>query len=236
MQTLGSARRSALLLLVGMVVTLPLATHLDFHWGWENGPIENLQALILWAGAMAACGAAWQQRSSAVGGAIWRVAAIIWLGMLGRELAWGATFLPAIGFDAHSGPVYSSHSVWWRPAVGWVCGALLLLSAYWVVRDRLLSRVVLRWWREGAWPWSCLLVFVLGMVVSAQAEGHGHIPWLSAHITGLVAEEMAEAWAYAALWCAQWHLIRHTARWAQPGLRAAAANATLDGHWKGGAV
>lgn len=213
MFTLGIARRASFYLLLCLLLSLPLAHQLPLSWGWENGPFESLQALTLFAGCLTAVWCAWSQRRQS-GAAIWRIAALFWLCMLGRELAWGAVFLPPQGMDAQTGPLYSSSVLWFKPAVKWVCIAFLMLSAFWVWRHQLLARVVWPWLQQRLMPWSYLLIFVLAMLLSAHAEGHVMLPVLqSLPITGMVAEEMTECWAYLSLWLAQWQLMSCTNVW-----------------------
>lgn len=213
MKTLINMRSSTGLLLGGLCACFMLAMGLPVSWGWENGPLENLQAVILLVGMLVAVMAAGQQRHMPAG-KIWWVAALLWLGMLGRELAWGAVFLPAHGFDPETGPRFTSSILWWKPAVVWLCAALLAGCVYWVLRYRLIPRVLLRWLREGAMPWGCLAVFVLAMVLSAVTEGHGQLPALPLpEMTLLAMEEMAECWAYLSLWWGQWVLVHHMQEW-----------------------
>lgn len=95
-----------------------------------------------------------------------------------------------------------------------LCLGMLLACLYWVVRHRLISRVVLRWLREGAIPWGCLLVAGLAMLLSVLAQDHGSawthkLPDATLAIMG----EVAQCWAYAALWWAQWVLLHHMQDW-----------------------
>ncbi len=207
---------SNLLLAVLLVLSFPLAYWLPQSWGWENGPLENAQVVIMLAGLLAAAMAAYRQGST-VAAPLWWVALPFWLAFMGRELAWGAAFLPAIGHNQW-GPTISSGVLWFRPAVPWVCGALLLLCCYWMLRHQLWSRVLLRLQRERAWPVASLALFVLAMVISTNAEGHGFVrlqDWFGTQV--VVLEELVETWGYAALWLAQWALIRHTAGWCRSG-------------------
>jgi hypothetical protein len=74
--------------------------------------------------------------------------------------------------------------------------------------------VLLRLQRERAWPVASLTLFVLAMVISTNAEGHGFVhlqDWFGTQV--VVLEELVETWGYVALWLAQWALIRHTAGW-----------------------
>ena len=205
-------RRGNLLLAALLALSFPLAHALPTFWGWENGPLENAQAVILLVGALAAAWAAYSQRGTP-GAPLWWVALPCWWIALGRELAWGAVFLPPMG-HGEWGPVISSKVLWYRPAVPWVCAAVLLLCGYWALRHHLWSQVLQRLQQERAWPVASLLLPVLAAVISHHAEGHGGVrlhDWLGTQV--LVLEELVEVWGYAALWLAQWALIGHTARW-----------------------
>lgn len=222
MKTLDGMRASSVVLLLSGCVSCAIALSLPVHWGWESGHLENMQAALLLVGAVSAMVAAWQQRS-VPGGAIWKVASLFWLVMLGRELAWGATLLAPLSFDPEHGPLYTSSVLWWKPAVKWMCMGLLALCVVWTLRHRLISRVGLRWWRESAMPWGALANFALAMVVGTLAEREG-AQWLPMSAGGLlVLEEMAECWAYLALWWAQWSLQQHMLQW-----RASAYVTTLQ--------
>lgn len=213
MKTLINVRLSTWVLLLGLCVSYVCAAALPASWGWENGPLETYQAVTLLVGVLLSWIAAYQQRDMSTS-KIWLVASLFWLGMLGRELAWGAVFLPAMGVDPQSGPRYTSSVLWWKPAVVWVCSALLVVCLYWVVRYRLLQRVVLRWLRERSMTWGCLMVFVLAMVMGAMAEGHaGGLLDKLPESARMVMEEMAECWAYMALWWAQWRLVHDMQDW-----------------------
>lgn len=206
-------RLSSGLLFAGLVIGSVLALKLPATWGWENGLLENFQAVTVLLGLSVACLAAWQQRSI-VASKIWCVAAVVWLAMLGHELAWGAVFVPAQSVSDSHGPLYSARALWWQPAVVWVCSALLLLCGAWVVRFQLVQRAVLRWLREAAMPWGCLTVLVLAMLLSATAAGQG-LWTLPQALDGqrMVLQAMAECWAYLALCWGQWLLVQHMQQW-----------------------
>ncbi|WP_228529807.1 hypothetical protein [Diaphorobacter caeni] len=199
---------------MGVASALPLSAALPSHWGWENGPLENAQVVLLLAGCLTALWAALRQTGRAAR-SLWWMAAMIWLILAGRELAWGAAFLPPMGFDDH-GPVISSRVLWYRPAVPWVCLALLLTGVIGMWRNKAFSRVLLVLQREHAWPWFRLAVLVVCIVLSTVAEGHGlvHLPFIQ-HSALIVAEELFESWGYLALWLAQWQVIRHMDGWAR---------------------
>lgn len=213
MKTLINMRSSSWLLLGGLCAFFMLSMGLPASWGWENGPLEIFQALTLLLGLAVAVTAGWQQRGMTTG-KIWWVAALCWLGMLGRELAWGAVFLPAQYVHPDTGPSYTSSMAWGQPAVVWVCAAMLAVGAYWVLRYRLIPRVLLRWQRERAMPWGCLVAFVAAMLLSTLAASHGKAAMPHLPVTTLLAMEgMAECWAYLSLWWAQWVLVHHMQEW-----------------------
>ncbi|MPN32983.1 hypothetical protein SDC9_180466 [bioreactor metagenome] len=195
-----------------MVTTLWQSSLLPLHWGWENGPLENFQVLMLLVGGATAAWAALRQSDRAVR-VFWWMAAVIWLILVGRELAWGAALLPPMGFDDH-GPIISSRVLWYRPAVPWICGALVLVAFVRMVRNAAFGRVLVPLLREGAWPWFRLGLLVLCVVLATVAEEHGkaHLPFLEKSAL-IVSEEMFEVWAYLALWLAQWQVICHTNGW-----------------------
>ena len=202
------------MLLLGFLTALPLATVLPQSWGWENGFLEDAQVVILLAGCLTAVWAGLRQ-SDAAARASWWSAALVWLILAGRELAWGAAFMPPMGFDDH-GPIISSRVLWYRPAVPWVCAGLLLVALVSMWQSKAFSRFVMRLLRERAWPWLTVALIAACVTMSAISEGHGklHVPMMDVSAL-IVAEEVFETWAYVGIWLAQWQLIRHSARWAR---------------------
>lgn len=202
-------------LLLALILSFPLSFILPQWLGWENGLLENIQAVTLLAGMLAAALAAGQQKGS-VAAPLWWIAMPFWLVFLGRELAWGAAFLDPMG-ENQWGPTISSRVLWYRPAVPWIGTALLLLCIYWLLRHRVFSRVLVRLQQERAWPWFSLGIFALAMMASTNAEGHGFMRfqhWWGTQV--VVLEELVETIGYFALYLAQWRLIRQTATWRTP--------------------
>ena len=205
-------RGSCALLLILILSSATVSGWLPLSWGWENGFLENAQAVLLMAGFAYACWHALVQTGSVA--ALWKIASLFWLAMAGRELAWGAAFLKPMGYTSE-GPVISSRVLWYRPTVPWLCAAMLLMCVYWLWRHRVIQTVAMRLWKEHAFPLLSLALFVLAMLVSNMAEGHGFTAlarWLEM-AQPMVTEELAEFWAYAALWLSQWLLVQHTAAW-----------------------
>lgn len=197
---------SNVLLLVLLVGSIFISPYLPVDWGWENGAVENAQVLVLLLGMATAIWGA--QFHGFPVRRLWVVASLFWLAMAGRELAWGAAFWPESGFSPESGPIITSRILWYRPAVPWILALMLAWVVYAVLRYRLISRVVWPWCRQRLVPWTTLALFVLAMLVSAHAEGHALLGLpVPPEQTAMVLEEVAEFWAYVALFWAQWQLV-----------------------------
>ena len=93
--------RLSLLLLA---LLLPAALCLPAWWGWENGPLENLQILVLAAGLAMSLLAAYNHSADRQARTLWRWLSPFWLLCIGRELSWGRVFFP-VSMGAH-GPEF----------------------------------------------------------------------------------------------------------------------------------
>jgi hypothetical protein len=79
--------------LLGLVLSFPLSFVLPQSLSWEMDS-ENIQAVTLLLGMVApGCGAA---AKGLLAAPLWWIASLFWLAFLGRELAWGAAFLPSL--------------------------------------------------------------------------------------------------------------------------------------------
>lgn len=206
MRTRVNVRASSWMLLVGLCVAYILAAGLPAAWGSPSGPLAGLQIVTLLLGLLLALVAAYQQRAMAVG-KVWLVVAIGWLALLCQELVWPAAWQPRWdGMPA----AYGQGA--WMSATLWALG--VVASAYWVLRYRLISRVVLRWLRESAMPWGCAAVAVLAWGLSTWALGQwGAVLSPVPADSGRVMAAMAQCWAYMALWWGQWLLVHHMQEW-----------------------
>lgn len=208
-------RASSWILLLGLCLGYILAAGVPASWGKHDGVLEGVQAVTLLAGGLVAVLAAYQQRGMAVG-KIWWVAAMGWLGLLSHELAGHAGLvLPQAQVWLDAGPRLPSGGLPWPAlAAAGAYAALLLAGVYWVLRYRLLSRVVVRWWHESAMPWGCVLVGMLALLLAAVAQGQVGLPMPQMpDTTRSVMVAMTECWVYAALWWAQWLLLHHMQDW-----------------------
>ncbi|HBF49257.1 MAG TPA: hypothetical protein DDX04_01460 [Massilia sp.] len=209
------------ILLLCLVLCYPLARVIPLEWSWENGVIENAQVVVLLAGLVLA-GRAWL-RGSRDGAAMLGLCAMpVWFLLAGRELSWGAVFLPPLGFGPE-GPVFSSRVLPYRPLVPAFAGLLVLASFVTGWRHgvhRYLKRVI----AGGGFPWMCVVV-VLGAALGSTL-GEGHVPafahdWV-AH--SQVLEEMSELVGYMALVVAQAVVLRYREPVKAPASKRAAEN------------
>lgn len=196
------------LILLSTCLGLGLAMHLPQWVAWENGPLESAQNFVLFAGCWVAVRAACEFRHPS-SKALCMVAMLFWLAFLGREVAWGAVFMPPTE-DSPWGPVWSSRQLVYRPLVPYVIGWMAVCAAYVWVRYQVWSVVVVKLARARALPLFALLQFVGCMVISSGAEGRG-LGWLhdGYGMNAMVLEEWAEVCGYLALLLAQATVFYH---------------------------
>ncbi|MBD8528909.1 MULTISPECIES: hypothetical protein [unclassified Massilia] len=208
-------------LLLAFLSCYPLSRIMPPSWAWENGVVENAQALALVVGAVLAW-LAWRRLRPHAAALIARCAVPVWLLLAGRELSWGAVFLPPHGFDA-GGPIYTSRVLWYRPLVPAFAAIVLVivLIVAWRQRlDRPLRQVMAR----RRFPWLPILTIVAVMCASTFAEGHLY-PFKDVVLEqGEAYEELVELVGYLALLAAQARVLRETTPAGQPG-RAGKAGA-----------
>lgn len=220
----NAGRWAQLALLAGVVLVFGVAKVLSPTTGWENGWFEVAQNIFLGA---AGCMSLWQVsrlRTASHQALLW-VAALIWWIFMGREMSWGAVFLQPSSWSDTAGPIWSSRALlWYRPAVPWVVGSLLLVVMALAVHRKAWRAFVLLS-RNQQWPWAALGLFALCFALASQAEGKGGLDleaWYGLH--AVVLEELLETLGYLALWLAQVQVF-WALRAAQPLAPAAAPNA-----------
>jgi len=195
-------------LLLCLFLCYPLARMVPVDWGWENGVVENTQVVVLLSGLLFAC-RAWL-RGPKDDAAMLALSAIpIWMLLAGREMSWGAVFLPPLGFGP-DGPIYSSKILPYRPLVP-VIGGLLLLASLAIGWRNGVHRHLKRIIAQRRFPWLCVVI-VLGAALGSTI-GEGHLPAFARDLVGRseVLEEMAECVGYLAMVTAQGVLLRFQA-------------------------
>jgi len=95
------------------VLLFPLGFYLPGWWGWENGPIENTQVVILIVGAIVSWLAARRNWDDIQMRNLWLWSILVWLLMVGRELSWGRVFFDPVSTGS-GGPMFPSiRAVWY---------------------------------------------------------------------------------------------------------------------------
>lgn len=77
-----------------LALLFPLGLSLPDWWGWENGPLENIQIVILGGGLLTTWLAADYNRHERKIRNLWLWLTPFWLLCIGRELSWGRIFYP----------------------------------------------------------------------------------------------------------------------------------------------
>lgn len=201
--------------LVTGVIFIPvlffLFRRLPVQAGWENGFFEMLQNVVLGAGVLVSLLMATMRRKH-VQRNVWLGVALIWLLMLGRELSWGAVFLPPVSMDSISGPYFSSQLLWYRPYIAPIGFGLLALAVLMVACSKPLGLLRYAGSRLALMPWGYGVCMLASAVIAMAAEGKigpwGH-DWLNAQVI----EEGFELLAYYFLLRAQ---IWTYSRWLKP--------------------
>ncbi len=184
-----------------------LAPLLPVAAGWENGFIENVQTLVLFAGGIWALWC-WHAGDGSRIRAFWLTIASIWFVLAVKELGWGVVFMQPLSHSDEFGPGFSSSiQLWYKPAV--MAGLACIAVAWaWVFVATRQSLTVLELMKRKALPITELLIVVLLMMASAAAEGNMGFSTGLREGTAQVYEELVELLAYLALLLAQYRIMR----------------------------
>lgn len=197
--------------LIFIPILFLLCRRLPVEAGWENGFFEILQNAVLGIGCLASLLMGWLRRGH-VQRTLWLGISLIWLIMLGRELSWGAVFLPPVSMDSISGPYYSSQLLFYRPAIAAIGFGLLALAVLLVALAKPVGMLRYAFARLALMPWAyglCMLVAaVIGMAAEGKVGSWGH-DWANAQAI----EEGFELLTYYFLLRAQ---IWTFTRWLKP--------------------
>lgn len=191
----------------GAFIVSPL---LPVEVGWENGPIEIVQTILLFLGALGAIGALWRWHScnGTRFKALWLTFASVWLVLLVKELGWGVVFMDPLSHSNETGPVFSSSiQLWYKPAVVITLGllALVWVAVFFATRQ---SLIVIELYERKALPVTEIIIVCALMILSSAAEGNlGWSPGLTPG-SAQIYEELVELLAYVALLLAQYRVIQ----------------------------
>ena len=120
--------RIALWACIYFVLAVPFAAVLPSWVGWENGPIEILQDLVLFVGAIY-CITLFCRASGRYRHGLWLAASAYFLILLGRELSWGRIFMP-IGMTDHGPDFVSMHALPYYKVVYGIIAVAILMTLY----------------------------------------------------------------------------------------------------------
>ncbi|MEV4607312.1 hypothetical protein MRBLMR1_002318 [Neorhizobium sp. LMR1-1-1.1] len=192
-----------LVALAAFLAAYTLSSHLPNWTSYENGPIEMAQNLVLLIGGLQAISYGTQAKEP--WRYLWFAAAPVWFICLGRELSWGAVFLPPIKFAA-SGPFYTSAVLPYKALVAPLVGLLLLFSFGLFVRFKLWT-VGLLASKSRQLPVIEVAMAGVAVLLMTAAENHMNLS-LEAYLSyGQIFEETIELSAYLFLLAAQ-HRLR----------------------------
>ena len=100
-----------------LFVLLPMPLLFAIGWmlpssaGWENGPIEMVQNVMIFSAMCISFGMAYVRREQRT---FWLAFALIWFLLLGRELSWGAVWGSPLSSTPEGGPFFSSRTLPYR--------------------------------------------------------------------------------------------------------------------------
>lgn len=178
-------------LFILVILSYYIGSYLPITWGWENGPLEWSQVVILATGALLT-GCWWQEAKAARQyrqACFFAWAMPLWLLMICRELSWGRVFYP-VGLDPVSGPYFFSISQLPYGKIVYPVIALILLAFLVAVVRHKLYAIPYELFRQDRFPISEFSLVIVSFVVAYIAEKQLH---------NAIMEEIVECVAYLSL-------------------------------------
>lgn len=178
-------------LFVLVILSYYIASYLPLTWGWENGPLEWSQVVLLAIGAILS-GCWWREAilSRQYHHARFFAWAIpLWLLMIGRELSWGRVLYPT-GIHPVSGPYFLSLTQLPYSKIVYPVIAIVILAWLFAVIKYKLYAFPYDILRQGRFPISEFILVVISFLVASVAEQHLH---------NTIMEEIVECVAYFSL-------------------------------------
>lgn len=177
-----------------LALIYPLALYMPYEISWENGPVENLQNVVLLAGCLVNATlyfrrkSGWYKREKMH---LWQ--AVFFAMLVGRELSWGRVFVQTNMTE--DGPLFMVYTPLQHTILHGVLGITFLWLAVQLVRWVPWSKVV-KFDYDIPWLFICVLLLSTFMALSGEHAYFG-IP----HSTGQAMEEWAELDVYFCLCC-----------------------------------
>lgn len=185
------------------IAAFSLAYTLSFHlpeWvSYENGPIEMAQDLVLIFGGLQAI--YYAVRAEKPWRYLWAAVVPVWMICLGRELSWGAVFMPPAVFS-EIGPFYTSSSLPYKFLVAPAVGLLAMVSIAIVIRFKVWS-VCNEIWTSRQLPVLEVGAAGIAMLLMTAAENNMGLSLQSYIGFGQIFEETVELASYLFLLAAQ---------------------------------
>lgn len=178
-------------LLIIILLSYHATTYLPVTWGWENGPLEWSQVVILAAGALLT-GYWWQEARSSRQfhhARFFAWAIPLWLLMVGRELSWGRVFYQA-GLDPVNGPYFISVAQLPYGKIVYPVIAIIILTWLFAVIKYRLYAVPCDLFRQRRFPTGEFILVIFSFVIAYVAEKYLH---------NAIMEELVECVAYLSL-------------------------------------
>lgn len=178
-------------LFILVILSYYISAYLPINWGWENGPLEWFQVVILAVGALLTS-YWWQEARSSRQlhhARFFAWAVPLWLLMIGRELSWGRVFYQA-GLDPITGPYFISAAQLPYGKFVYPVLAIIILSWLLVVIKYKLYAFPFDLYRQRRFPTGEFILVILSFVVAYVAEKHLH---------NAIMEELVECVAYLSL-------------------------------------
>lgn len=179
------------ILLTGVLLSYFISPYLPISWGWENGPLEWLQVVILAIGLVLNYKWWYDAKANDDHGSarFLLLATPLWLLMVGRELSWGRVFYPT-GFDAVTGPSFVSLAQLPYGAIVNPLLAVIIVVWLFAVIKYGMYKIPYQLLKEKHFPVSELIISILALVAAGLGEKTLHLP---------VMEEFDECLAYVGL-------------------------------------
>lgn len=174
-----------------VILSYYIGLQLPLTWGWENGPLEWSQVVILTVGALLT-GYWWQEAKSVRRfhhARFFAWAIPLWLLMIGREISWGRVFYQA-GLDPVNGPYFISVAQLPYGKVVYPVLAIIILSWLFSVVKYKLYAIPYELFRQERFPTGDFILVVSSFIVAYIAEQHLH---------NAIMEELVECAAYLSL-------------------------------------
>lgn len=157
---------STTILCLALLAAIPLGWLLPASWGQENGPIENLQVIVILSTAIISFIASRRGVGSPEMKQLFLWSIPVSVIIAARELSWGRVFYP----DGH-GWFLPLKALWYGrfvyPAIG-IIMAIVLIGIY----LQRLDQELLRWARYGKFPIVDIVLIIGGFFAADFVEHH----------------------------------------------------------------